>query len=105
VIGAGGSGLCAALTAAWHGLDVIVVEKEPVFGGTTAWAGGYMWIPRNPHALRAGFSEPAGQAHDYLKAELGQHFNGEKVGVYLEYGPRMVSFLEANTRVQFEVAN
>jgi heterodisulfide reductase subunit A-like polyferredoxin len=30
VIGSGAGGLSAAVTAAWHGLKVIVVEKEPV---------------------------------------------------------------------------
>ena len=45
VIGPGAGGLSAAVTAAWHGLKVIVAEKEPVFGGTTAWSGGWMWAP------------------------------------------------------------
>jgi succinate dehydrogenase/fumarate reductase flavoprotein subunit len=105
VIGAGASGLCAALTAACHGLKVIVIEKEPVFGGTTAWAGGYMWIPRNPYALRAGFDEPPERAREDVQAELGTHYNREKVQVYLDSGPRMVSFLEMNTRMRFEDAS
>ena len=35
VIGAGGSGLVAALTAADGGADVIVIEKRPAPGGTS----------------------------------------------------------------------
>ena len=60
VIGSGAGGFSAAVTAAWHGLKVIVVEKERVFGGTTAWSGGWMWIPRNPLAQRAGIVEDLG---------------------------------------------
>src|SRR5690349_8623330 len=48
VIGSGAGGLSAAVTAAWLGLDVLVLEKEKEFGGTTAWSGGWLWIPRNP---------------------------------------------------------
>ena len=54
VIGSGADGLSAAVTAAWHGLKVIVAEKEPVLGGTTAWSGGWMWTPLSPLAQRAG---------------------------------------------------
>jgi succinate dehydrogenase/fumarate reductase flavoprotein subunit len=32
LIGSGAGGLSAAVTAAFHGLKVIVAEKEPVFG-------------------------------------------------------------------------
>ncbi|TMU69698.1 FAD-dependent oxidoreductase [Hydrogenophaga intermedia] len=44
VIGSGAAGLAAALTARHHGLDVIVLEKESVIGGTTAWSGGWLWM-------------------------------------------------------------
>ena len=57
VAGSGAGGLSAAVTAAWLGLDVLVIEKEPKFGGTTAWSGGWMWIPRNPLAVEAGIRE------------------------------------------------
>ena len=57
VVGSGASGLAAAVTAAWHALKVIVVEKDPVFGGATAWSGGWMWVPGNPLAKRAGINE------------------------------------------------
>ena len=39
MVGSGAGGLFAAVTAAWHGLNVIIVEKDPVCGGATAWSG------------------------------------------------------------------
>lgn len=40
IIGAGGAGLTAAIEAADHGVDVIVVEKMPMVGGNTKYATG-----------------------------------------------------------------
>ncbi len=40
VVGGGGSGLAAALSAAEHGCDVLLLEKQPRLGGTTGIAVG-----------------------------------------------------------------
>ena len=40
VVGAGGAGLTAALTAAQNGADVVVLEKMAMVGGASAMAGG-----------------------------------------------------------------
>ena len=65
VVGSGASGLAAAVTAAWHGLRVVVVEKDPVLGGATAWSGGWMWVPGNPLAKRAGIDEDPQQVQTW----------------------------------------
>src|SRR6476659_8461305 len=89
VIGSGAGGLAAAVTAAWHGLTVIVAEKEPVLGGTTAWSGGWMWTPRNPLAQRAGIVEPPEAPRAYLRHVLGNNFNETKVDAFLAAAPQM----------------
>lgn len=105
VIGSGAGGLSAAVTAAWHGLNTIVAEKEAVCGGATAWSGGWMWIPRNPLAIRAGIVEDEDAPRTYLKNELGNYFNAARVDAFLKNGPEMVSFFERETELQFADGN
>lgn len=102
VIGSGAGGLSAAVTAAFYGLKVIVAEKEPVFGGTTAWSGGWTWAPRNPLAQRAGIVEDIEAPRTYLRGVLGNNFDEAKVDAFLEAAPEMVAFFEENTALQFE---
>jgi len=105
VIGSGAAGLAAAVTAAWHGLRVTLVEKDPVFGGATAWSGGWAWVPRNPLAQRAGIVEDIEQPLTYLRNELGTHFDEKRVKAFLEACPHMVAFFEQHTALQFVDGN
>ena len=105
VVGSGAGGLAAAVTAAHHGLKVIVAEKEPVFGGTSAWSGGWLWIPRNRHAVAAGIVEDIEAPRTYLLHELGNGFEAAKVDAFLAEGPRMVEFFEDSTEVKFVPGN
>ncbi|WP_435921441.1 FAD-dependent oxidoreductase [Bordetella bronchiseptica] len=101
VIGSGAAGLSAAITARKLGLDVLVVEKTPVLGGTTAVSGGWAWIPCSPVARRAGVEDSTEQAATYLKHELGEAYSAPHVEAYLKHGPEMVAFLEDATEVRF----
>jgi succinate dehydrogenase/fumarate reductase flavoprotein subunit len=105
VVGSGAAGLSAAVTAAWHGLKVVVVEKDAVFGGATAWSGGWMWAPGNPLAKRAGIDEDPQQPRTYLKNELGRRYDPERVDAFLDNCGRMVSFFETHTSLQFADGN
>jgi succinate dehydrogenase/fumarate reductase flavoprotein subunit len=102
VIGSGAAGLSAAVTAAHHGLRVIVAEKDAVLGGTSAWSGGWIWAPCNPVCARAGIKDSAQSAEAYLRAVLGDHFDAARVGAFLAYAPKMVAFFETQTALTFE---
>ncbi|MEZ5534588.1 MAG: FAD-dependent oxidoreductase [Thiolinea sp.] len=101
VVGSGAGGLSAAVTAAHHGLQTIVLEKEAVIGGTTAWSGGWLWIPRNPLARRAGIEEDIEAPLQYLHSLMGDKANSPAVRRFLETGPEMVEFFEQHSAVKF----
>lgn len=101
VIGAGAGGLATAVTARKHGLDVVVVEKEAHFGGTTAFSGGVLWIPGNPHAAAQGITDTRDAARLYLKTETGNFYREDAIESFLDNGPRMLEFFERETEVKF----
>ncbi len=101
VIGSGAGGLSSAVTAAQLGLKVIVVEKEAQFGGTTAWSGGWMWVPGNHLARAAGLREPPDRPLDYLRHELGERFDEALARTYLAQAPRMLEFFSERTALRF----
>ena len=103
VVGTGASGMSAAVTAAHHGLDVLVVEKEARYGGTTARSGGWLWIPGTRLATEQGIEEPEGAAKAYLQHEAGTHFNAKRVDAFIENGPKAIDFFTRNTCVQFDM--
>lgn len=105
VVGSGAAGLAAAVTAAWHGRRVVLVEKDPVFGGASAWSGGWAWLPRNPLARRAGIEEDIEQPRTYLRHELGERYDAARIDAFLEACPHMVAFFERHTHLRFVDGN
>jgi succinate dehydrogenase/fumarate reductase flavoprotein subunit len=101
VVGSGAAGLTCAVRAKKRGLDVRVIEKEPVFGGTTALSGGVLWIPLAPHGLKQNPADTRETVREYLMHETGEFFDDEAVDLFLDNGPKMVEFFERETAMQF----
>ena len=59
VVGGGGSGLAAAVSAAQHGVDVVLLEKEAAVGGTTVLSVGSLSAAGTRHQRRAGVADSA----------------------------------------------
>ena len=104
VAGSGAGGMAAAVTARQAGLDVLVAEKEPWFGGTTALSGGWLWIPNHPMQKEIGVSDSLEDASTYLLHEAGEKYDPERVNAFLTAGPRMVEFFTRETAVKFDAS-
>ena len=74
VIGSGAAAFTAALTAAVGGLNVLMVEKEEVFGGASARSGGCLWIPNTSHARKVGAKDSRESALTFLRNEAKERY-------------------------------
>ena len=102
VVGSGAGGLATAVVAAFHGLEVLVVEKAPVLGGTTRLVRRLALDPAQPpgsarrassrtRPSRAAISRASSAARPMTRASPCSCANG----------PEMVRFFEAETAVAF----
>jgi succinate dehydrogenase/fumarate reductase flavoprotein subunit len=89
------------VTAAHAGLKVLMVEKEPLFGGTTAYSAGVVWIPLNEASVAAGLKDSAGEALRYLESEVGTGLDRAKAEAYIGNASRMLAFFERETHVKY----
>ncbi len=104
VVGSGGGALTSAYTAAREGLSVIVVEASGLFGGTTAYSGGGgMWFPNNAVLRRNGSQDTPEDARTYFRAVVGERTPETLQDAFLEAGPRVVDYLEADEAFAFKV--
>ena len=103
VVGSSAAGMSAAVTAGHRGLNVLIVEKEACFGGTTARSGGWLWIPGTSLARKWGIVESPDQARSYLRHEAGNSFDAARVDAFLSAGPEAVDFFTSQTALRFDM--
>ncbi|WP_018178298.1 3-oxosteroid 1-dehydrogenase [Jongsikchunia kroppenstedtii] len=102
VIGAGGAGMAAALTAAKQGLSTVLIEKSPYWGGSTSRSGGGVWIPNNSVLQRDGVTDTPEAAREYAHAIIGDVVSADRIDTYIERGPEALDFLIANSPLKLE---
>lgn len=101
VLGSGAAGLTAAFTAAHAGARVGLYEKSDQVGGTSAWSGGQVWIPNNPHQAEIGVTDSIADAFTYIMSLSRGLLEERLVRAYLQAGPEMVSFLDEHAGTEF----
>lgn len=101
VVGSGGAGLAAALSAAVAGAQVTVLERTELVGGSTAVSGGGIWVPGNHHMPEAGVEDSPDEALAYCRRLVAGKMPDELVETFVDQAPEMIRYLETNTSLRF----
>ena len=94
VAGSGAGGLVGALRAAERGLKVLVLEKAPHCGGTTALSGAGLWAPANLHVLAAGQPDDLDLAQTYMEHTVGDRTPRSMQQAFLHAAAETIAWLE-----------
>ncbi|HEV2370235.1 MAG TPA: FAD-dependent oxidoreductase [Acidimicrobiales bacterium] len=97
VVGSGGAGLAAAVTAAAAGARVTVLERAGLVGGTTAVSGGGIWVPGNDHMAEVGQTDTRDDALEYCLRLVDDRMPSALVTRFVDAAPAAVRFLETRT--------
>lgn len=99
VMGSGAAGLVAATRAADSCDRVVVLEKAPLLGGTTAVGGGVIWAPANPVAVRSGYDDSTQNALSYVSAATEKRLSEQEVSWFVDNVSQAITYLDEHTRV------
>ncbi|KUR81346.1 FAD-dependent oxidoreductase [Novosphingobium sp. Fuku2-ISO-50] len=101
VVGSGAGGLLSALVAAKNRADVLIVEKDAQWGGTSATSGGGIWIPGSDQARAAGFEDNLDDAFRYVRALSAPNVPDANIRAYVDNAAAMLRWVTANTPVVY----
>ena len=101
VAGGGAAGMTGAVAAHQLGGKVLLVEKESVYGGTTAKSGGVTWIPGNHRQSAVGVSDSTEEGHTYLKGLIGDSVKPERLGAYATRASEMLRFMMEHSHIDY----
>ena len=99
IVGSGGAGLMAALTAAKEGARVLVVESRELVGGATGISAGAAWIPNHGFSTKQlKVEDDLDQARRYIYGQgRGETLDHALIEKFLETGPYVARYIEEHT--------
>lgn len=98
IVGSGIGGLTATIAAKLAGLRPLLLEKEPLIGGSSALSGGVLWLPDNPLMRREGVADSREAALTYLANFVGEDDPGSTPArreAFVDAVAPLVAMLEA----------
>ena len=93
IIGAGASGLTAALAAHEEGASVMVLEKGAQLGGSAAISGGIVWMPNNHLMEKNGLQDSPEEGMAYFKSLNHGDIREEMLKALVNEGPAALAKL------------
>jgi succinate dehydrogenase/fumarate reductase flavoprotein subunit len=101
VVGSGAAGLTAALAARDSGASVLVLEKAPFLGGTSAVSGGMLWIPGNRYLAEIGRDDDREKALRYLTLVTGGRTDRRVLESLVDRGDELLGFFAERANLRF----
>ncbi|MGW0593967.1 FAD-binding protein [Streptosporangium sp. NPDC002607] len=101
IVGSGGGGMTAALTAHDSGLSAVVVEKGTAFGGSTGISGGGIWIPNNPTLRAEGHDDSRESIRRYLDLLTEGRVPAARLDAFVDNGPAAMELLGRSKWIRF----
>lgn len=102
VVGSGAGGMLSALVAAKNHADVLIIEKEALWGGTSATSGAGIWIPASDQAAAAGFHDNIDDAFKYVRALSADNVPDENIRAFVENAAKMLRWMGDNTEIDYQ---
>ncbi len=94
VVGSGAAGFLAAIRASDLGASVAMIEKEALYGGSSAMSGGGIWIPNNQDIASAGVTDSAEEAFEYMRHVIPKNqVSDETIQTYITTAPEMIDYM------------
>ncbi|MFC9790954.1 FAD-binding protein [Rhodococcus sp. NPDC127528] len=100
VVGSGGGGMSAGITAAGQGLNTLIIEKGKKFGGSTAISGGGIWIPNAPTLTRKGAGDDPEAIRRYLRTLTQGTVPDARIDAYVDAGPKLMELLDRSPHMK-----
>jgi 3-oxosteroid 1-dehydrogenase len=101
VVGSGAGGMLAALVAADAHAEVLIVEKEKLWGGTSATSGAGIWIPGSDVARAAGFDDNLEDAFTYVRGLSAKNVPDANIRAFVDNAAPMLRWLIDHTSIQY----
>ncbi|OYD66901.1 FAD-binding protein [Rhodococcus sp. OK302] len=100
VVGSGGGGMSAAITAADRGLDTLIIDKGKTYGGSTAISGGGIWIPNAPTLIEKGAGDSRESIRRYLDIITEGKISADRLDAYVDQGPELMKLLDKSPHMK-----